>query len=162
MVRMLISDSRRYPKLAQFISNTLPGVVDRDDVWGAFIEWSTLSDYSARAAVSPDSDQSPLLRIDDLSARNHNGEFRTRTPDWIFLDQRLVELHEANHDDSATQLWLESTTLHEMVHWGYHQNPSRTYNPNIERGKEFETKAYGIDITMPEIFADADRDTDVI
>lgn len=74
-----------------------------------------------------------------------NGRFRvSRFPGRVYLAKSICEKFEKTDSANAQMhLLIESTLLHEMVHWGDWKDG---VDQGPEEGKEFEKAAYGKDI----------------
>ncbi len=76
-----------------------------------------------------------------------NGEFNGgKDPNSIALAKEVAVIFESNANDAAWQLLVESTVLHELVHWGDWKDGK---DQPGEEGKAFERAAYGRDIGRP-------------
>jgi hypothetical protein len=144
-----------FPKLDKFLKNEFcPRVVKNKVVWKAFKEHSKLDNVQAKTAVEFGKSE-PLLVVDELPG---NGRYKKSKPDTIFLDLDIAIAFE-DHPQRLKRV-VESTVLHEMVHWGRHHDgdpktKSGKYNgtkagkfKGVEAGKKFECSAYGGDISM--------------
>ncbi len=132
---------RKYPKLADFIYFELSKVKwTKPDVWKAFLKYSELSDEFATQMMITCS--MPIIDVEALT--NANGEFRGGdNPDIIYLDETVCERFEQDYPKEEAKLLVESTILHEMVHWGDWKDGS---DQPDEEGKAFEKEAYGYDV----------------
>ncbi|MEE8271746.1 MAG: hypothetical protein V3R98_08455, partial [Alphaproteobacteria bacterium] len=88
----------------------------------------------------------PRLKIETLT--NANGEFRTGTPNVIYLDKPIAQRFQTDHKLAKAILLVESTVLHELVHWGDWKTDKKAegFLSSDEWGKKFEKEAYGKDI----------------
>lgn len=75
-----------------------------------------------------------------------NGFFNgPRFPNRVYLTKTVCDKFENSDSNNVLMhLLIESTLLHEMVHWGDHKDG--VDQALIEEGKEFEKEAYGRDI----------------
>lgn len=155
----------RYTRLAHYVRKALPNVpTSKPRVWRAFLKWSQLPERLALAAVSPG--RGPIVGI--TAAENVNGVFRPKTPRVVFLHARVASAFQRNLRGS--RLLVESTLLHELVHWGNYisqyaldsrklqsrqgsDGRRRGGYTNVggslrEVGKQFERQAYGRDVNF--------------
>lgn len=144
---MLLTDQAKYPNFTRWISIEIPNAMRKPKVWDAFIKWGQFKNiYNARRAVLG-WDDSPFLRISDLPD-GENGLFDPERPHEIVLATDIVELFEATPDREDLKLFMESTILHLLTHWG--DNLDGKIQP-VEVGKMFEIEAYGKDIQRPKM-----------
>ena len=73
-----------------------------------------------------------------------NGRFDSEKPDEISIAKEVVERFEIDFGLEKAQLLVESTVLHELVHWGDNLDGR---DQRGEEGKDFEKAAYGRDIS---------------
>lgn len=151
---MKISDSMRseYPKLSKWIDVNLIMVLCKPLVFSAFKRYSELSDKDARNVLA--TDFGPVLHS-MFFIENHDGEPGIKNGrsvyksagypvDWIFLAKIICAKFENSENDARDNrmhILLESTILHEMVHWGDTLDGRR--QRQHEEGKMFELHAYG-------------------
>ncbi len=138
---MLIRDQLDYPKVAGWVRHELPHIPEKPTVWKAFKKHGQLNSFVALQAINW-RDESPLLRIKPLGS--DNGAFDPNHPDWIMLAQEVATRFETDHTRAEAQLLLESTILHELVHWGDHRDG---HDQAGEEGKAFEQEAYDGDVS---------------
>ncbi|MBB4284567.1 hypothetical protein [Roseospira goensis] len=133
-----------YPKLKEFVSRQLYArATTNRRTWAAFLKYSELSDAKARAALTDGT--LPRLKIEQMPGAN--GRFRGSTdPDAIELAKAVADTFEHNATDPDWQLLVESTILHELVHWGDWKDGK---DQPGEEGKAFERAAYGRDVNRP-------------
>lgn len=132
-----------YPKASNWIAVNIPLVVKKPRVYKAFAKYAEMSTYTAWIALS--NATPPMITYEEMPGAN--GRFRGKSsPNTIFLAKAILERFEnnqADQKDPRMHILLESTILHEMVHWGDwkdgHDHP-------LEEGKEFEKEAYGADV----------------
>ena len=101
------------------------------------------NDGLAEQALTPG--RGPVVHVGDVGCGT-NGQYRGRSGgprDIVYINTRVADEYEIGGRWDI----FESTVLHEMVHWARFRagHPSR-FNGN-EAGKEFETRAYGRDIS---------------
>ena len=91
----------------------------------------------------------PYLWVVDLP-RKVNGRVNKKKPNDTYIDDTIINKFEKYYNSSAdaavrhkAELLVESTILHEMVHWGDHKDG---VDQDGEEGKAFERAAYGKDI----------------
>lgn len=135
--------NRDYPKLAKWILENIPKVKDKPTVWAAFKLYAELSQNQALRSI-----QNGLPpEIDFRVMPGANGEFSGSShPDTVFLAKAICDKFEGSESDAKDarmHLLLESTILHEMVHWGDWKDG---VDQPGEEGKQFEIAAYGKDI----------------
>jgi len=140
-VRISADFKRKYPKLTKWIEINLPKVVKKAKVWAAFQKYAELSAKQALAAAG--SAPTPILHVEVMV--NANGKFKGKTaPDNIYLARDICERFEKTDSNNAKMhILVESTILHEMVHWGDWKDGK---DQPGEEGKKFEKAAYGRDI----------------
>lgn len=130
---------RDYPHTKRYLCTRLP-VLDllSPRVWDAFCEVCE-DDELARQAISLGT--GPMVVIDRLE-RKVNGEYlgaHGGVRDHVYINIRVAKQYEKK----GRWKILESTVLHEMVHWArFVGNKPRDYNGQ-EAGEAFEKKAYG-------------------
>ena len=133
-----------YPKLHNFISTKLYGrAVNTKKTWDAFLKYSELTDQQAKDALT--NGKLPHLKIEQMPGAN--GRFHGAVvPDKIALAKQVADKFEQEYNDAGWQLLVESTVLHELVHWGDWKDGK---DQPGEEGKAFEKAAYGKDINRP-------------
>lgn len=143
MPRMLNADRIRFPHFSHFVLNVIPtSVPQRPKVWDAFKFRGQMGSFMAYLALSS-RDGSPLLRLRAMPASN--GEFDSAQPDRIFIATEIAKRFEAEHQNEHAQQTVESTVLHELVHWGDLKADGK-HTTAVEAGRAFEFDAYGGDI----------------
>lgn len=133
-----------YPKLTAWIYDNLCKVPDKKKVFEAFVKFGELDAADARIMLTT---CSPTPIIDYRVMPNANGQFEGATDaNRVYLAHAICEKFERSPRDAADprmHLLLESTLLHELVHWGDWKDGK---DQPDEEGKEFEKAAYGKDI----------------
>jgi len=130
-----------YPNLSSWITTNLPNVRSKQRVWAAFVKYSELKPGEASLALTP----GQLPEVHFRVMPGSNGEFEgNKYPNRIFLAKEICDQFEkSDSKNSKMHTLIESTLLHEMVHWG-------DWKDNVdqvgEEGKAFENAAYGTDI----------------
>ena len=144
MVRMLGRDQLDYPHLADWVRNDLPRVPEKPKIWGVFKEFGQLNSLNALRALRWGG-ESPLIRITSLDkgGKKVNGEFRPEHDEWIFFSKEIADRFEVDHALVKARVLVESTILHELVHWGDFKDG---IDQPGEEGKTFEKAAYDRDI----------------
>jgi len=132
--------TKKYPCLTAFLKVRLPLITKNSKIWTAFLRYSQLSETRAKRALN--SGANPCLEVVELP-RKVNGRFRHSKPNKIFLDKTICDKFETDRKNPKAKLLIESTVLHEMVHWGDYMDRKSTPK---EEGKLFEKAAYGRDI----------------
>ena len=130
-----------FPELCKWIEHEIPKVRNKEKVWAAFMKYSELSAKHALRAV----EFSPHPLLDFKVMTNANGKYNgKKEPNVIYIDRGICRRFE-NKDSKEPKmhLLLESTILHELVHWGDAQDGR---DQDGEEGKKFEQAAYGKDI----------------
>jgi len=143
---MTKNQPKLYPNLVRFVK-TFPLRVPthRARVWEAFLGISGLTDVQARQALKWGN--IPILRVIKLP-RTKAGKFNRGTPNIIYLAKHMVERFEIDWQKPAARLLVESTILHELVHWanerlgGKHRH-GRYGSVEFEFGDWFEELGYG-------------------
>jgi Metallopeptidase toxin 3 len=143
---MKFYQSRDYSTVDAFLRNWLSLIeMLNEPVWNAFKQVCG-NEALARRAITWG--RSPTVKIGGVEAGT-NGKYRGRAggpKHTVFINTRVAEVYE-NRETIRRADILESTVLHEMVHWArYVGGLPRLYNGN-EAGKEFEKLAYGSDIS---------------
>lgn len=132
-----------YPELTKWIEANLPKVKDKTKIFKAFIKYSEQNKTDAGKALTKGN--SPTISFRHMPGAN--GEFEGGTfPDTVFLAKEICEKFEnndADRKDARMHILIESTLLHEMVHWGDWKDG---VDQEGEEGKKFEKAAYGKDI----------------
>ncbi|MFQ5652225.1 MAG: hypothetical protein ACE5IY_20030 [bacterium] len=132
---------KKYPKLSKWIVTELPKVKNKPKVWKAFQKYSELTAAQALSAVG--SGSFPILHASVMPGSN--GRFAGSTfPKNIYLAEAICRKFEKSDSKNAKMhILVESTILHEMVHWGDWKDGK---DQPGEEGKQFEKAAYGKDI----------------
>ncbi len=130
-----------YPLLTKWIKENLPKVKDKGKVWTAFVKYSELSARHAIIAIK--TSPTPVLRSKIMPGAN--GQFSGATaPNDIFIAEEICRRFEKSDSKNAKMhILVESTILHEMVHWGDWKDKKDQVG---EEGKDFEKEAYGADV----------------
>ncbi len=138
MPRMLTQDIFSFPRLALFVRKDLPGrLTNNEKTWSAFRKFGDFSIIESLVAVGWELD-SPLLLVESLG-KGFNGRFYPTRPSHIYIDEEIARRFESDHDRIEAQLFVESTILHEVVHWGDHKDGK---HKRPEAGVDFEIAAY--------------------
>ena len=136
--------SKTYPKLTEWLWENMPKVVGKKKVFDAFVKYSELSASTANSVLTKCT-ANPVIDFDSMPGAN--GEFRGSTmPNHVYLAKSICEKFENNPEDAKKpemHILIESTVLHEMVHWGDWKDGK---DQPDEEGKSFEKAAYGKDI----------------
>jgi hypothetical protein len=147
LVAMIISQTlvKTYPDIAVWICDNLPMVRNKPKIFKAFQKYARLDGKASERAIK----HSALPNIDFRNLPAVNGEYNSKWPTFVFISQTICEkFRDANAADrSAMATLIESTILHEMVHWGNSLDGKR--NSHAEMGKAFEIEAYGKDVRAP-------------
>lgn len=135
------SFKKSYPKLSTWIEVNMPKVRAKPKVWSAFIKYSELS--SSKALLALTTGQPPEIHFDVMPRAN--GQFSgSRFPNRVYLAKSICEKFEKSDSKNTNMhILVESTLLHEMVHWGDWKDG---IDQAGEEGKMFEKAAYGKDI----------------
>lgn len=140
MVWMNEWDQKHYPAPTTFVRDELADHVRNDPrVRRAFLRHSQLSEAGAPVALR----WGTLPVLDVCVLFGDNGRFRRSRPDEILIDDTIVRRFERDHALAEARLLIESTVLHEMVHWG---DETDGVDQAGEEGKKFEREAYGRDV----------------
>ena len=139
---MIVSPSlvKEYPKIAAWICDTLPEVRKNPKVFKAFQKYAGFDEKVAERAIKDGNP--PSIEWRHMPA--DNGQFLTKYPDTVFIAMAICARFEKDHADSRMHLLVESTLLHEMVHWGDYADG--TVDTSQELGTAFERQAYGKDV----------------
>jgi hypothetical protein len=155
MVAPAGSIAKRKGDVFAYLTSVFPNIVNNRKVWDAF-KWATGNDgidfaasgekwarFLVNNGVSPE--VHPTSN-DSKDGRRINGVFYHATPRRIYIHTRVLNAYV--HKLEGAELLLESTVLHELVHfsrfWGSYP---RKINDK-EAGKEFERRAYGRDVNL--------------
>jgi len=134
---------KTYPKLAMWICNELPRVNKKPKVLKAFQRYAELSDAASLLAIN----HGHPPEVDWRHIPTANGEFiGKKWPDTVFIAKTICDRFEgsdADRRDPRMHLLVESTLLHEIVHWGDWADGKVA---GFEAGKAFEREAYGGDV----------------
>lgn len=124
------------------IYNDLSLVVNKKKVWESFLKWSTLTPNQAVACVSGGT-------FPYVDATNTDGTvsgcFKPSQPDYISIFKYDAQNAACVKDDikrNENLRRLEATILHELVHWGRHQNGAGQPRYKMENGKWVEKGLY--------------------
>jgi hypothetical protein len=144
---MMVSQSmvKAYPEISLWICNNLPKVRGKPKVFKAFQKYARLNETVSERAIKHGTP--PTINWRRLPA--DNGEFNPKHPTYVFISQTICEkFRDANAAGrSGMADLIESTILHEMVHWG--NSLDGKLGTHTEMGKAFEIEAYGKDIRAP-------------
>jgi hypothetical protein len=134
---------QKYPRVAMWICNNLPKVKEKPKVFNAFQKYSSLNEKVAERAIRHGNQ--PVIEFRYMPTSN--GEFiGNKYPDTVFISKAICDRFqdsETDANDPRMHLLVESTLLHEMVHWGDWMDGTVGAG---ELGKAFEKEAYGKDI----------------
>ena len=137
MVRMAKSHMDKYSRLTEWIKNELPNIHYNETKWKAFLRYSELTENEARKALQWNNND-PLIYIKSLGGGN--GLFDPRKSHRILLAKEIAEKFQTDFNRAEAKLLVESTILHEMVHWG---DAKDSIDQSGEEGIKFEKAAYG-------------------
>jgi Metallopeptidase toxin 3 len=132
-----------YPNMALWITNKFPEVRKNTKVFKAFQKYSELKEDAERAIRDG---TLPTVEWRRLGAENGQYDHK-KYPDTVFIAMAICEKFEkseADAKDPRMHRLIESTLLHEIVHWGDWKDGK--LSPYAEAGKEFEKEAYGEDV----------------
>lgn len=130
-----------YPKIAEWIEANLPKVRKNPKVFKAFQKYAGFDEEIAERAIK--GGNPPIIEWRRLDSAN--GEFRNKYPGSVFIAQVICRRFADDFADKRMHLLVESTLLHEIVHWGFY-NKDRDAREPQELGKAFEKEAYGLDV----------------
>lgn len=122
-----------FPRFRDWVRQDLPRVPDTTPVWAAFRQHSELSEPEARAALGRDSD--PTVFVADIGVLD--GKWMPSKPSTVYVSDRIVSAFEQAPSSAPARQKIESTVLHEMVHWAW-----RGRVEPEEKGRAFERDAY--------------------
>ncbi|WP_188150512.1 hypothetical protein [Teredinibacter waterburyi] len=132
---------KTYPKLSSWIQANLPKVKVKPKVWNAFKKYSELKEPSATWAITNGYNPDITYAVMPGSNGRFNGG---KFPNRVYLAKSICDRFESvDFSNPLMHLLLESTILHEMVHWGDHKDGKDQAG---EEGKAFEVAAYGKNI----------------
>lgn len=152
MVKLTDPSLASLPRLRELLAARLPRVeADKAIVWRCFCATSRLPEILARDVLRGKlgSPQLIVANLDRKIGDIHvpiNGSFRVETPNAIYLCSDIATKCEQSEFRDDPRFWpvVESTILHELVHWADFRDG--TLEGAIELGKQFEICAYGQDI----------------
>jgi hypothetical protein len=129
-----------YPLMAAWIEENLPQVAQRAHIMRAFRKYAELNKTDAATALTLGTNPT----IDYAQMSDANGDFLGKTfPETVFIAQAICDRFESSPDEQDTRrmrILIESTVLHEMVHWGDWKDG---VDQGPEEGVRFERAAYG-------------------
>jgi hypothetical protein len=135
-----------YPKLSKWILVNIPNVINKSKVFYAFMKYSEQNHAKIIEILTRDT--LPVLHYWYFPGDNKNGtSVKKGHRNLVFLAKSICDKFETSGKsakDPRMHLLLESTILHEMVHWGDTLDGKR--QRQHEEGKEFEREAYGKDV----------------
>jgi len=143
------TQEKDYPKLTNYLKNTVQEIANNPKVMKALAKYSELSESDIKKALTWG--EGPTIKVTSLDKAY--GEF---TPgiksDELRVDTDLIKsLESSEGDDSDAKLFLTAVTiLHEFTHYGDDQDGKQQTDKDgnrIEEGLEFEKEAYGKVIT---------------
>jgi Metallopeptidase toxin 3 len=154
-------DSQRYPKLRSYLEKTLPNLPSRKPslyaVWQKYapaneekskLDWPTLR-WLWRPLVTVDSSQ--MMQCYDGRAQREVGPMAPRKVRWYGLtpDIKMIIIAEdlASLPGTPNEIILESTLLHEMVHWSRLAAGLSDWQDE-DAPEAFEREAYGVPTTL--------------
>lgn len=132
---------KKYPKLTKWIKENLPNVKKKPKVWNAYLKYSELDEkralWSITSGFNPD--------ITFIEIENGNGKYvGEKHLNRIYIDKKICDKFEStDSNNSKMHALVESTLLHELVHWGDYKDGKDQLG---EEGKAFERQAYGKDV----------------
>lgn len=133
-----------YPNLYSVIYEIMSEVSKKPKVWCAFLKYSELTHSQAYLALNTCS-ATPI--IDYKVMPNANGQFSGGSDkSRVYIAKSICDRFENNPKQRKQEkmlILLESTILHELVHWGDWKDGKDQAG---EEGKAFERAAYGKDI----------------
>ncbi len=140
-MKMTASDIRTYPKLAYYVKENLPEIINVPIIVSALNRIGQINEMNLRLALVWGSN--PTLKITHIAGGY--GEFTPNTnSNEIRIDKAMVEEFEAGtgkREARAGKVYLVGVTiLHELVHWGDDQDGIDRAG---EEGEEFEQMVYG-------------------
>ena len=135
--------AKDYPRLATWICDNLPKVKYNAKVFKAFQKYAELKEKVAERAL--EHGNPPIIEFRHMASAN--GQYLPKKyPDTVFIAAVICDKFQnsdADAKDSRMHLLVESTLLHEIVHWGDWIDGKES---PFEAGKAFEKEAYGKDI----------------
>jgi Metallopeptidase toxin 3 len=134
---------KAYPKLALWICDNIPKVRKKTKIFRAFQKYAKLSEEVAERAIKHGSP--PVIEFRHLPTEN--GIFwGSKYPDTVFISKDICDRFQRYDDDAndpRMHVLVESTLLHEIVHWGVWLDGAPIVQ---EDGRAFEKEAYGKNI----------------
>lgn len=132
---------KKYPNLTKWIKKNIPKAKNKPKVWAAFLKYGELKPAQAKLALS--FGKNPELHYAQMPGAN--GRFSgSKFPNRVYLAKAICDRFETKDSKKAKMhILVESTVLHEMVHWGDWKDGKDQVG---EEGKKFEKAAYGKDI----------------
>ena len=138
---MIVAPSlvKAYPEISSWICGNLPKVKTNTKVFRAFQKYAGFDEKIAERAILHGNP--PNIEYRNMPA--DNGQYDPKYPGIVFISMKICDMFKEYNTDQRMHILVESTLLHEMVHWG---NALAKYVPPQEQGKAFEKEAYGKDI----------------
>lgn len=141
MARLLPLHMTAYVELASWLRDTLARLPEtKPPVWQAFLTHSELDDGAARRATAIDAE--PILFVEEMPGAIH-GKFDPKSKNVVRIATHLVKPLKTAPGDADVLQRVESTVLHELVHWAW-----RDRREPREMGDAFEREAYGAHSTL--------------
>ncbi|MEM7739434.1 MAG: hypothetical protein AAF225_01375 [Pseudomonadota bacterium] len=133
---------KEYPKLSAWIEKNIPLVKTKKKVFDAYMKFSETNKKEALLSLSRGTPPKVSFRVMPKANGQYSGKSYTNT---VFLAKAICERFEkSDSKKKSMHLLVESTVLHEMVHWGDWKDGKDQHG---EEGKAFEKAAYGKDVT---------------
>jgi RHS repeat-associated protein len=156
---------KAYPRLTENMQNIASEWSGKSTQFkNALIESSGLNEKQITNMLT--FGKGPILQVENLDTETSQSNGRTfldKSPDGkvynigngkISLDDDVVNMLESAQstiDKTSGNIIVESTVLHEATHIGNAQTTNTGNGKFIESGKNFETRAYGMDISRSNV-----------
>jgi hypothetical protein len=144
---MIVSSSlvKAFPDISIWICDNLPKVREKPKIYKAFQKYARLNEKVTERAIK----HGTPPNIDWRYMPADNGQYDAKYPTYVFISKTICEKFRdaSSTERSGMSILIESTILHEMVHWG--NSLDGQPNSHAEMGKAFEIEAYGKDIRAP-------------
>ncbi len=153
-----------FPETVKYVENFMFNSIKRQRrVCRAFMKYSHVRENDIENVLGYGG--KPYIRIKNLvkekevdgkvKIRNSNGRYKHKT-NTIYIDNDIAFAFERYPKSDEMQKVLESTILHEIVHWARDHDGNQKTHPGYilhegykyEVGKLFEGKAYNGDVTL--------------
>lgn len=140
-MRFSVADTKAYPKLAYYIKNDLPKIIDDPVIVSAMSKIGQINKTKLKQVLKWG--QGPTIKV--IPLMGECGEFSPGiNSQEIRIDERMVKEFEqgkGKRSAKAGKVYVVGITiLHELIHWGDDQDG---IDRPGEEGEKFERMVYG-------------------